>query len=74
MKLLKRLTIILSVLLLLESCASTRRLDSFQNREQKKLEISKQKYTKREKRDRLFLLVVLIPTIIWILTPKPLNQ
>jgi len=73
MKLLKRLTIVLSVLLLLESCASTRRLDSFQNREQKKLEISKQKYTKREKRDRLLLLLVIIPAAIWVFTPKPLK-
>jgi hypothetical protein len=72
MKTIKRLTIFLSILLLLESCVVTR--PQVNQNKQTITNPHKQKYSKREKRDRLLLLLVIIPTVIWIFTPKPLKQ
>ena len=71
MKTLKRLLMFLSILLLLESCIAMR--PQGPQKKQLTTECNKPKYSKREKRDRLLLLLVIIPVAIWVFTPKPLK-
>jgi hypothetical protein len=72
MKTLKRITVFLSILLLLGSCVAIK--PQGPQKKQLTTECCKPKYSKREKKDRLLLLLVIIPTLIWIFTPKPLNK